>query len=173
MSTITSLYIPVFPKEFTLFDVECNKENIASFFEHTLGLGKVSRVDLASRVSGGGPSIFIHFSEWTKVGETFCQHLETLENTSTGYKWSGSPIANPTNPKKQPYIVIKINKKPIPTFTIPIEELNVHQLQHAIVTMEAELKTKEETIKEQSRMIDEQAQKIKYYQEMITRSFTP
>ena len=156
MSTITSLYIPVFPKEFTLFDVECNKENIASFFEHTLALGKVSRVDLASRVSGGGPSIFVHFSEWTKEGETFCQHLETLENTTTGYKWSGSPIANPTNLKKtMPYIIIKINKKPIPTFTIPMEELNVHQLQHAIVTMEEELKIKQQKIEEQAKQIAE------------------
>jgi hypothetical protein len=160
MSTITSLYIPVFPKEFTLFDAECNKENIASFFEHTLALGKVCRVDLASRVSGGGPSVFIHFSEWTNVGETFCQHLDQLEKSANGYKWVGSPIANPTNPKKSPYIVIKINKKPIPTFTIPLEELNVHQLQHAIVTMEAELKAK-------LQIIEDQAQKIRYYESVI------
>ena len=166
MSSITSLYIPVFPKEFTLFGAECSKENIATFFETTLGLGKVSRVDLASRVSGGGPSIFVHFSEWTKEGETFCQHLETLEKSGIGYKWSGSQIANPTNPKKQPYIVIKINKKPIPTFTIPMEELNVHQLQHAIVTMEEELKAKQ-------LIIDEQLKRIKYYEDMINRSFTP
>jgi hypothetical protein len=169
MSTITSLYIPVFPKDFTLFGAECSKETIATFFETTLGLGKVSRVDLASRVSGGGPSIFVHFSEWTKEGETFCQHLESLENTSTGYKWSGSQIANPTNPKKQPYIVIKINKKPIPTFTIPIEELNVHQLQHAIATMEAELKLKQQKIEEQAKEIAE----LRNFRDSVIRSFTP
>jgi hypothetical protein len=169
MSTITSLYIPVFPKDFTLFGAECSKENIATFFETTLGLGKVSRVDLASRVSGGGPSIFVHFSEWTSMGETFCQHLEKLENTSTGYKWSGSPIANPNNPKKQPYIVIKINKKPIPTFTIPMEELNVHQLQHAIATMEEELKLKQQKIEEQAKEIAE----LRNFRDSVIRSFTP
>ena len=166
MSTITSLYIPVFPRDFTLFGAECSKENIATFFETTLGLGKVSRVDLASRVSGGGPSIFVHFSEWTKEGKTFCQHLENLEQSGIGYKWSGSPIANPANLKKQPYIVIKINKKPIPTFTIPMEELNVNQLQNEIVTMEEELKAKQ-------LVIDEQIKRIKYYEDMISRSFTP
>lgn len=169
MSTITSLYIPVFPKEFTLFGAECSKENIATFFETTLALGKVSRVDFASRVSGGGPSIFVHFSEWTKEGETFCQHLETLEKSGFGYKWSGCEIANSTNPKKTPYIVIKINKKPIPTFTIPMEELNVHQLQHAIVTMEQELKVKQQKIEEQAKQIAE----LEKFRESVIRSFTP
>ena len=170
MSTITSLYIPVYQKEFKLFGAECTKENIARFFETTLALGKVSRVDFATRVSGGGPSIFVHFSEWTKEGETFCQHLETLEKSNIGYKWTGSPITNPTNLKNtMPYIIIKINKKPIPTFTIPMEELNVHQLQHAIVTMEEELKAKQQKIEEQAKQIAE----LEIFRENIIRTFTP
>lgn len=153
-----SLYIPTIPHAMYLSKSDntlsvFQPNQLSSFIENELKLGKVSRVDFVDRVLDDGRNTkgaFIHFENWNNNYQV--NEIRNKLNTEGQYRVKGYYdgkimrhliVRNDNGDKVDGYFVLKINHKPIKEAPI---ETNVSQLLAANKILEEKNKEKDETI---------------------------
>ena len=135
-----SLYIPTLSSDLMLNGKPfCTQEYIKDFFENLYFFGEVSRVDIATRPLSSGTHMkcaFVHFSRWSAWGEGYRKALlseGTLRFHDAGFYNDDGTVQKhrfySQTTGQYRYIVVKINKTPIPEIApLAAEQMNVHQL---------------------------------------------
>jgi hypothetical protein len=156
----SSIYIPILPKDIATAS-NSNEEfqsedGLKQFFETTLKLGEVSRVDFVSRSlqdtsASTVRSAYIHFKSWfdTNSTRTIRQQIECSgEYRLKGYFENLNDKHEYKSFKNNRFLVLKMNKTPIPEAN---PEANVHQLaarnkelEERVAELEAKIRQLEE-----------------------------
>jgi hypothetical protein len=135
-----SLYIPTLSSDLMLNGKPfCSQEAIKHFFENLYFFGEVSRIDIATRPVSSGTHMkcaFVHFSRWSVWGEKYREALlsdGTLKFHDAGFYNDDGTVQQhrfySQTTGQYRYIVVKINKTPIPEIApLAAEQMNVHQL---------------------------------------------
>ena len=155
-----SLYIPIIPQAMYLSKPDntlsvFQPNQLSSFIENELKLGRVSRVDFVDRILDDGRNTkgaFVHFENWNNNSQV--NEIRNTLDSEGQYRIKGYYdgktmrsliVRNDNGDKVNGYFVLKINHKPIQEAPI---ETNVSQLLAANKILEEKNKEKDETIKQ-------------------------
>jgi len=148
----TSIYIPNLPEDLMLNGRNIsNVDGITSLFGFQLPLGRVKRVDIATRPHRSGAHVkcaFVHFESWFPGSENMRIQLATHEG---GVRLYGPhqyhQFYSSTNRSFERFITLKINKAPIAEVPeLEAEKMNIHQLVDNYHRLEAKLAEKDALI---------------------------
>jgi hypothetical protein len=114
----TSIYIPVVPSDLELYQDDAKysvQENLSELFEHRMRLGKVSRVDIATKKNAAGQDVrsaYIHFDEWYDTRSAHLVRDDIAENgqySCNGF-YDGKRFLKF---RRNRFINLKVNRKPM------------------------------------------------------------
>lgn len=167
-----SLYIPNLPEDLMLQGRPVYTEaDWTHFFETQFPLGKVKRVDIATRPHRGPRArcafvavepdysdshircAFVHFEEWNYNSYNFRQRLASGEAVRL-YGTSYAGFYSASNRSFTRFINIKINKTPIAEVpALEAEKMNIHQLVDNYHRIEKQLSEKDARIADLERQL--------------------
>lgn len=140
-----SIYIPVVPIDIEMSKESCSntvfhtEEGLKRFFEDTMNLGNVSRIDFVSRSitdsTSSVRSAYVHFSDWNDNQTAHYVRAQIDgrgEFKCDGYYQDGKFMRF----SNRRFMVFKMNRSPIPEAN---PEANVHQLAARNAELEAQL----------------------------------
>uniref|UniRef100_A0A6C0JZ21 RRM domain-containing protein n=1 Tax=viral metagenome TaxID=1070528 RepID=A0A6C0JZ21_9ZZZZ len=151
--SFTSIYISNLPEDLMLNGYRVsNEDEITYLFEIQFPLGKVKRVDIATRPHSSGAHVrcaFVHFGEWYP----FSGRLRMKLATGGEYRMYGpTPFASfysSSNRGFERYITLKMNRAPIAEVSaLEAEKMNIHQLVDNYKRLEKHLAEKDAKIAE-------------------------
>lgn len=160
----TSIYIPLLPVDIMFNEKPFNTTDaIADFFENYLCLGKIKRVDIATRPykTANVKCVFVHFYYWYPGSES----LRSLIIDKGAINIAGScPLMlfySANNPKHSRYITMKQNISPIAEVpALEAEQMNIHQLVDNYKRIEKELQEKNAEITQLQHLLVEEMAKV-------------
>jgi hypothetical protein len=160
----TSLYIPLLPNDIMFNGKSFNTTDvITDFFENHLCLGKIKRVDIATRPykTANVKCVFVHFQYWYPGSEQLrCLIVEKGAINIAG----SSPTLlfySETNTKLTRYITLKQNISPISEVpALEAENMNIHQLVDNYKRIEKELQEKNAEIAQLQHLLVEEMAKV-------------
>ena len=160
----TSLYIPMLPTDIMFNGKHFNtSEIITDFFENYLSLGKIKRVDIATRPYKNSHTtcVFVHFQYWYPGSDELRQ---LIVNNGFINLAGSSPVllfTSAKNPKHSRFITLKQNIAPIAEVSpLEAEQMNIHQLVDNYKRIERELQEKNEEIAQLQHLLVEEMAKV-------------
>jgi len=144
-NTWSSIYIPVLPSDFQFdssvkdsYDLQ-SEDGLRRFFETSMCLGVVSRVDFVSKSVPDSTatirSAYVHFENWSD--NTTSRYIREQIDCTGEFFVKGHYIGHEfVRFSNRRFIVLKVNRSPIPEAN---PEANVHQLSARNAELEKEL----------------------------------
>lgn len=153
-----SIYIPNLPEDLMLNGYSvCNEDDLKYFFETHFPLGKVRRVDIATRPHRNGIHVrcaFVHFDQWYPFAERLRMKLASGEEHRLYGPTPFESFYSSTNRGFERFISLKMNRAPIAEVSaLDAEQMNVHQLVDNYKRLEKQLAAKDAKIAELERYI--------------------
>lgn len=146
----TSIYIPLLPTDLTMDNGDVrfsDVREIENLFEENLKIGKVSRVDITSKIIPGSNrevrSAYVHFENWNDnvTTNTVRNRIDAVGDYKCYGFYDGFEFRKFDNEK---FITFKVNHKPIPAADV---DLNIHQLAAAKEFLDKRVAELEEQVK--------------------------
>jgi hypothetical protein len=158
--TFTSIYIPNVPEDLMLNGCKvCSESDLKYLFEIQFPLGKVKRVDIATRPHRSGGHVrcaFVHFESWG----SYATRLRMKLAAGGEYRLYGptpfESFYSSNNRSFQRYITLKMNRAPIAEVSeLEAEQMNIHQLVDNYKRLEKQLAEKDAKIAELEQLLEE------------------
>uniref|UniRef100_A0A6C0HHB3 Uncharacterized protein n=1 Tax=viral metagenome TaxID=1070528 RepID=A0A6C0HHB3_9ZZZZ len=144
-----SIYIPNLPDDLMLLGKNIsNADGLTRLFGYQLPLGRVKRVDIATRPHHSGAHVkcaFVHFEYWFSGSENMRIQLAKHD---VGVRLYGphqyANFYSSTNSSFERFITLKINKAPIEEVPeLEADKMNIHQLVDNYKRLETKLAEKD------------------------------
>ena len=129
-----SIYIPVFSSNLHFNGKPlATAESLTDLCENYLYLGKIERVDIATRPSGNAhvTCAFVHFSHWDGRSAYLRERISSEDQFGTPFRVNtvGPYRIYDITTNQTRYITLKVNKTPIEKVSpLAVEQMNIHQL---------------------------------------------
>ena len=143
-------------------------ETLTDLCENHLQLGKVERVDIATRPSGNAhvTCAFVHFSHWDQRSVYLRKKIVDDEklciNTVGPFRFYDKAMGQTR------FITLKVNKTPIEKVDpLAAEQMNIHQLIDNYKRLEAKNSELENKLKEATVRLEEQQKANEYNEKLI------
>jgi hypothetical protein len=153
-----SIYIPNLPDDLTLNGYSVSNEvYLKYFFELQFPMGKVKRVDIATRPHRNGVHVkcaFVHFDQWYPFAERLRMKLAAGEEHRLYGPNQYESFYSSNNRGFERFISLKMNRAPIAEVSaLDAEQMNVHQLVDNYKRLEKQLAEKDAKIAELERFV--------------------
>jgi hypothetical protein len=153
-----SIYIPNLPEDLMLNGYTVSNEvYLKHFFELQFPLGKVKRVDIATRPHHNGIHVrcaFVHFDQWFPFAERLRMKLAAGEEHRLYGPNQYESFYSSTNRGFERFITLKMNRAPIAEVSaLDAEKMNIHQLVDNYKRLEKQLAERDAKIAELERYV--------------------